>query len=157
VIGLHKSAWYYRTVRDDSDVKATLLALAEQYPTIGFDTHYGRIRNEGLKWNKKRVLRVYRKLGLSLRRKHRRRLLARNPEPLGQPECPNESWSMDFMSDALENGRRIRVLNIVDDFNWEVLWSQARLQLSSGTPRKGPQGDLSGTRQAQQYKVRQWT
>ncbi len=125
MIGLHKSAWYYRTVRDDSDVKATLLALAEQYPTIGFDTHYGRIRNEGLKWNRKRVLRVYRKLGLSLRRKHRRRLLARNPEPLGQPECPHESWSMDFMSDALENGRRIRVLNIVDDFNWEVLWSQA--------------------------------
>ncbi len=125
MIGLHKSAWYYRSVKDDSDVEAKLLALAGQYPTRGFDTYYGRIRNEGLKWNRKRVLRVYRKLGLSLRRKHKRRLPTRNPKPLEQPEGPNESWSMDFMSDALENGRRIRVLNIVDDFNREVLWSQA--------------------------------
>jgi putative transposase len=90
--------------------------LAEALATRGFDVYYGRIRSEGYPWNRKRVLRVYRMLKLGLRRKRKRRLLSRIKQPLYQPSKINESWSADFMCDALENGRRIRVLNIIDDY-----------------------------------------
>jgi putative transposase len=50
--------WYYESKRDDSEVVKKLDKMAEKLPTRGFDEYYGRIRNEGLKWNRKRVLRV---------------------------------------------------------------------------------------------------
>jgi len=64
---------------------------------------------------------------LSLRRKHKRRLPARIQEPLQVPDQPNTIWSLDFMSDSLVDGRRIRVLNVVDDFNRESLLAQPAL------------------------------
>ncbi len=113
--------WYYQSKRDDSEVINKLNALAEQLPTRGFDEYYGRIRNEGLIWNRKRVLRIYRLMQLNLRRKRKRRLPTRTKEPLVQPLGINHTWSMDFMSDSLSYGRRFRVLNIIDDFNREAL------------------------------------
>jgi len=98
-----------------------LRSLANAYPTRGFDDYYGKIRNEGLPWNRKRVLRVYRSLKLGLRRKHKRRLPARIKQPLQQATAPNKSYSMDFLSDALSSRRKIRVLNIMDDCTRESL------------------------------------
>jgi len=121
VVGLHKSLWYYRSRRDDSQVIEKLRTLAEAYPTRGFDDYYGKIRNEGLPWNRKRVLRVYRKLKLGLRRKHKRRLPARVKQPLEQSLQPGKSYSMDFLSDALSTKRKVRVLNIMDDCTRESL------------------------------------
>lgn len=113
--------WYYQSKRDDSEVINKLNFFAEKLPTRGFDEYYGRIRNEGLVWNRKRVLRVYRLMNLNLRRKRKRRLPARIKEPLAQPLGINHTWSMDFMSDSLNYGRRFRVLNIIDDYNREAL------------------------------------
>ena len=98
-----------------------LEALAEQLPTRGFDVFYRRLRAQGYPWNRKRVLRVYRKMGLGLRRKRKRRLPSRVKLPLVQPPTINRTWSADFMHDALEYGRKIRVLNIIDDFSREAL------------------------------------
>lgn len=67
--------WYYQSKKDDSQVIDKLTVLAEAYPTRGFDEYYYKIRREGLKWNRKRVLRVYREMKLSLRRKHKKRLI----------------------------------------------------------------------------------
>lgn len=54
---------------------------------------------------------------LNIRRKPKRRIPARIMEALGIPDAPNEVWSIDFMSDALTDGRRFRLFNVIDDFN----------------------------------------
>ena len=117
--------WYYESKRDDSQVINKLNQLAEQLPNRGFDEYYGRIRKEGLHWNRKRVLRVYRMMHLSMRRKRKRRLPSRIKEPLLQPVSINQTWSMDFMSDSLSYGRKFRILNIIDDYNREALAVEA--------------------------------
>ncbi len=99
--------------------------LAERYPTRGFDDYYGKIRLEGLVWNRKRVLRVYRSMKLVFRRKHKRKLPQRIKQSLAVPEHINYSYSMDFVSDALANGRRVRILNVMDDFSRECLAAYA--------------------------------
>jgi putative transposase len=116
----------YQSVKNDEEVIEKLLALSTKLPTRGFDEYYNRIRANGHKWNRKRVLRIYRMLKLQLRSKKKRRLPNRTPAPLAQPKRPNEMWSMDFMSDSLENGRRFRVLNIIDDYNREAIWVDAQ-------------------------------
>ena len=85
VVDLHKSMWYYESKKDDTQVMDKLDELAERLPTRGFDEYYNRIRNEGIKWNRKRVLRIYRNMGLTQRRKRKRRLPSRIKEPLAQP------------------------------------------------------------------------
>ena len=129
VVGLSTSAAYYKSRKDDSEVVAKLQSLAEKHPTRGFGVYYGRIRNEGLKWNHKRVKRVYNLLKLNMRRKHKRRLPNRDKIALEQPGSINKKWSMDFMSDALTDGRKFRTFNLIDDFNREVLAVEADTSL----------------------------
>jgi putative transposase len=68
---------------------------------------------------------------LNKRRKHKRRLPQRNPEPLAVPEGLNECWSADFMSNSLWDGRRFRTFNVVDDYNREALAIEVDLSLPS--------------------------
>jgi putative transposase len=68
---------------------------------------------------------------LNKRRRHKRRLPARSPDPLAVPEAANRCWSADFMSDALWDGRRFRTFNVVDDFNREALAIEVDTSLPS--------------------------
>lgn len=128
---LSRSMWYYQSRKDDSEVMDKLAELAEKLPTRGFDEYYGRIRQQGYVWNRKRVLRIYRLMKLGLRRKHKRRLPTRVKHPLISPETYLDTWSMDFMSDALVDGRKIRVFNVIDDFNREALAIEAGIGFPS--------------------------
>lgn len=130
-MNLSRSMYYYRSSKDDTLVEDKIVELAMKHPVEGQDKIYARIRNEGIAWNKKRIRRVYLKLRLNKRMKKRRRVPARVKEPLFIPDKHNEVWSMDFMHDSLQNGRKFRVLNIMDDYNREALAIEAHLSIGS--------------------------
>jgi len=110
---------------------AQLGQLAEQHPLEGFWKCYGRIRNQGTIINHKRLHRVYQQIGMPLRRKVKKRLPARVKEPLAVPLAFTQTWSIDFMSDALSNGTKFRSFNVIDDYNREVLYIETDYSLKS--------------------------
>ena len=80
------------------------------------------MRKNGLLINHKRLWRLYQALGLQVgKRRKKRGLPSRPKEPLQAPTQPNVCWSLDFTSDMLTDGRRFRILNVMDDFNRQVL------------------------------------
>lgn len=106
-----------------------LTVAAERYPRYGFKKLFQALRRQGNAWNHKRVHRIYCLLKLNFRRKGKQCLLVRNPAPLATPEAMNQSWSIDFMHDALVCGRRFRTFNVVDDYNREALASEIDLNI----------------------------
>lgn len=116
---------------DDEQVIMELTALVENHPSIGFWKCYHRLRRKGFNWNHKRVYRVYTQMKLNIRRRCRKRLPARVKQALFQPERPNQVWSLDFITDSLWDGTRFRILNVIDDFNREVLAIEADTSLPS--------------------------
>ncbi|MGY3308695.1 transposase InsO family protein [Pantoea ananatis] len=79
--------------------------------------------------NHKCVHRVYCLLKLNFRRRGKQRLPVRNQEPIATPGALNQSWSIDFMHDALVCCRRFRTFNVVDDFNREALATEIDLNI----------------------------
>lgn len=112
---------YQKKPKDDSSLIEALHELVAKHPSIGFWKCYYRLRRKGLTCNHKRLYRVYTMLRLNVRRRAKRRLPQRIKEPLCLPAALNESWSMDFLCDSLVDGRRFRILNIIDDYNRESL------------------------------------
>jgi putative transposase len=113
---------YTKVPKDDSVLMAALEELVTKHPTIGFWKCYYRLRRKGYGCNHKRLNRVYKLQKLNIRRKIKRRLPEPVKQPLLVPDALNQGWSMDFMSDSLVDGRRFRLLNIIDDYNRESLW-----------------------------------
>ena len=121
-LSLSRSVYSYQpdTTRNDP-VIAALQNAVERYPRYGFKKLFLILRRQGHVWNHKRIYRVYCLLKLNLRRKGKQRLPNRHPQPLCVPAIMNQTWSMDFMHDALSCGRKFRTFNVVDDFNREAL------------------------------------
>jgi putative transposase len=118
-------------VKDDTAVINKLQELADRKPMEGQNKFYQRIRRQGIPWNHKRVERVYKLMGLNKKKRTRKRIPARVKQPLIIPSAPNQTWSMDFMADSLVNGRRFRVLNIIDDYNREALRIEPYFSITS--------------------------
>ena len=111
---------HYRRQRDDGALRERLRTLAAARPRCGDRRLHILLGREGVHANWKRVYRVYREEGLTVRRRKRKRI-AGPRQPMVIPQAANERWSMDFVHDALHDGRRIRPFNVVDDCTRESL------------------------------------
>ena len=130
ILKVSRCAYRYQARKvDDCQIEQELRQLAERKPRWGYGKMIDYLKNQGHGWNHKRIYRVYCDLALNLRRKPKKRLPARAARFLTQPEKANQSWSLDFMSDSLSNGRTFRSLNILDDFNREALWIEVDTSL----------------------------
>lgn len=124
VVRLSRAAYYQPPVpasRRDAAVIAVLTDAVARYPRWGFWKLYDRLRAEGCRWNHKRLHRVYCALRLNLPRRTTRRVPKRLRQPLEAPPVLNATWALDFMADALYDGRRIRILTVLDEGNREGL------------------------------------
>ena len=120
---LQRSTARYRTRREtDPRLLRRLLELAAVYPRYGYEMLTKKLRREGFQVNVKRIRRLYLREGLKLRSRPRKKLVAAAVrEKSTVPDCPNLRWSMDFMRDALGNGRPFRTFNVIDDGSREAL------------------------------------
>jgi putative transposase len=113
----------------DEPIAQELQQLAHRQPRWGCGKMSDYLRNQGHSWNHKRIRRVYRAMALHLKRKPKKRLPARTAQALMVPGQANQTWSLDFMSDSLSNGRTFRTLNVIDDYNREALWIEVDTSL----------------------------
>lgn len=117
---------------ENEEIADWLVRLTHNQKNWGFGLCYLYLRNvKKYPWNHKRVYRIYRQLELNLRIKPKKRLVRERPQPLSVPMNINECWSMDFMHDQLEDGRNIRLFNVIDDFNREGLGIEVDFSLPS--------------------------
>ena len=113
----------YTSVADDQAyLRRRIREIAESRVSWGYPRVWVQLRREGWPVNRKRVYRLYRQEGLCMKRQRPRRHRS-SPTRMERPRAhhTNESWSMDFMADELFDGRRFRLLTIVDDFTRESL------------------------------------
>ena len=98
------------------EFRQKLRAIALKRPKFGYRRLGYFLRKDGLRFNHKKLLRLYRSEGLGLPRKRPRKRLWQRPQPLLRATYPNERWSIDFVADQLGTGRRFRVFTVMDDF-----------------------------------------
>jgi putative transposase len=119
LMAVPRSSGRYRSRRNDSLVQERLRELAREHPRFGYRRLHLFLHKE-MGVNHKKVQRVYRELGLTVkrtRRKHPRRML--QPRPV--LTAPNQEWALDFASDVTAAGQRIRVLGVIDSFTRQCL------------------------------------
>lgn len=122
--GISETCYRYqpKLSSENAEIADWLLRLTTANKQWGFELRFLHLRNVRHKpWNRKRVYRIYRELELNLRIKPKLRLIRGKPDPLSVPVAINQVWSMDFMSDALADGRSFRTFNVIDDYNREGL------------------------------------
>ncbi|GKS59861.1 insertion element protein [Nitrospira sp.] len=117
LLQLPRASWYYRAHRrEDTALRRRLRELAQARPRFGYLRLHVLLRREGWRINKKRVHRLYREEGLTVRLAPRRKRASHLRVVPPPPQQANERWSMDFVADTLLDGRRFRALTVVD--NW---------------------------------------
>lgn len=122
VLGVCRATAQYRSRREPpTRLIERLRELATERPRWGYRRLHILLQREGVEVNHKRVYRLYRAEGLAVRKKLRKRLASALRTVLPPPSAPNERWSMDFVSDQLVGGTRLRAFNVVDDFTRECL------------------------------------
>lgn len=113
----------------DTTLLSQLQQLVERHPGWGFWKYYHRLRKDGVRVNHKRLWRLYQQAGLQLPQRRKRALPERERQPLPVAEQANACWSLDFITDALTDGRRFRVLNVLDDFSRRLLGQEIDFSL----------------------------
>jgi putative transposase len=130
LVGLSRSVHRYTSYRDRQEaLRGRLKELAAARPRYGYLRLHVLLRREGWMVNRKRIYRLYLEEGLQVRTKKRRKCASHTRLQLPQASHIDERWSMDFVSDALMDGRRFRVLTIIDLFSRECVGLVANFSL----------------------------
>ena len=150
LVGIDHSIWRYQPRRaDDSALRQRLRELAQERRRFGYRRLGWLLAREGHAMNSKKLYRLYREEKLMVRRRGGRKRALGTRAPMVLPLTINQRWSLDFVSDTLSDGRRFRILAIVDDFSREcltmvvdtslggvrVVRELERLALERGTPQ----------------------
>ena len=131
VIGADRTSMRYRSRRPpDRALRERLRALAGERRRFGYRRLHVLLRREGTQVNHKKLRRIYAEERLQVRRRGGRKRALGTRAPLALPQAPNQRWSLDFVSDMLTDGRRLRILAVVDDFTRECLCLIADTSLS---------------------------
>ena len=131
IVSVDRKVVRYRSRRPpDTGLRARMRELAAERRRFGYRRLHVLLRQEGLVLNRKRTQRLYREEGLSVRRRRGRKRATGARAPLLLPALPNTRWSIDFVHDQLACGRRVRILNIIDDVTKECLAAVADTSIS---------------------------
>ncbi len=118
VLAFARSCYYYRNHADPQvELRIRLKDLAGTRVRYGYRRLHVLLMREGWQINHKRVYRLYKQEGLSLRLKTKKKRVSEARIPMPAPGSPNECWSMDFVADRLSDGRQFRLLTLVDNFS----------------------------------------
>jgi len=132
LIGIPRSTYRYKPVPDplNDEIRVKMKEIAAKKRRYGSPRITVLLRREFGAINHKRVERLYALEGLTLPRKRKKKRGIRERVAIPTPEAPNERWSMDFVHDCFDSGRRFRMLNIIDDFSRECLRIEVDTSLS---------------------------
>lgn len=131
VLGVDRSSVRYRSVRpDDGDLRKAMKIVADERRRFGYRRVHLMLERQGWHVNQKKLRRLYREEKLQVKRRGGRKRALGTRRPMLVPDRPNERWSLDFVSDAFTDGRRFRILAVVDDFSRECLGLIADTSLS---------------------------
>jgi putative transposase len=121
-IGIDRSSVRYRSRRpDDGPIRVRLREIAAVRRRFGYRRLDVLLHREGTHMNHKKLHRLYVEERLQVRRRGGRKRALGTRAPMAIPQGPNQRWSLDFLSDAMSDGRRFRILAVVDDFTRECL------------------------------------
>jgi len=130
-LNVDRSTVRYRSRRDDdAELRATIRRVSKERRRFGYRRIHVMVEREGHKVNHKKLRRIYREEKLQVRRRGGRKRALGTRKPMVLPDGPNQRWSLDFVSDAFTDGRRFRILTVVDDFTRENLALVADTSLS---------------------------
>lgn len=130
-MGFYRMTIRYETRRsDDHDLRERMKALAHERRRFGYRRIHVLLRREGHLVNHKRLFRLYREEKLMVRKRGGRERAIGTRAPMLVPMTANDRWSLDFVSDQLTDGRRFRILTVVDDCTRECLALVADTSLS---------------------------
>lgn len=116
--GMNRATYYYRPqAKDQTALRMRIKDIAASRVRYGYRRIHVLLRREGWEVGRKRVYRLYRQEGLTIRHKKAKKRVSLQRVSLAPAEAPNQRWSMDFLADRLADGRRVRVLALVDHFS----------------------------------------
>ena len=122
LVGLDRKSFRYVSRRPDDDtIRKRLRELASRRRRFGYRRLHILPRREGVEMNHKKLYRLYREERLTVRKRGGRKRALGTRVPMAIPRGPNQRWSLDFVSDALMDSRRFRILCVIDDFSRECL------------------------------------
>jgi len=129
--GIDPKTYRYRSTRSgDEALRKRLHELASERRRFGYRRLHLLLAREGVHINHKKLYRIYKEERLTVRKRSGRKRAVGTRRPMTIPQGRNQRWSLDFVSDVLNDGRRFRILNVIDDFTRECLTSVVDNSLS---------------------------